>query len=599
MSQRVSLRMPWRCRAAAFSAASLSAFLLAGSPAFSQATAPAAAPAGQANACPGDNGGLSLPSGFCATVFADNLGHVRHMTVAPNGVLYVNTWSGRFYHNDKPPAGGFLIALKDTKGVGHADMIERFGAGVPQGSAGGTGIAYYYGAVYAEQNDKIIRYVLPTAANEIAPKGDAEIVVSGLPLTGNHPMHPFIIDAQGHIYVDLGSATNSCQFDDRMPGSRGHDPCTELETRAGTWRYDANKTGQHFSAAERYVTGLRNGEGFGIDSTGRLFATQHGRDQLAQNFSKLYTPAQSAEQPAEELVQEHQGADYGWPECYYDRFQKKLVLAPEYGGDGGKKVGICAEKTAPVAAFPGHWAPNDLLIYTGKAFPTAYHDGAFIAFHGSWNRAPEPQGGYNVVFQPLKDGKAAGDFVIFADGFAGGIKEPGQAAFRPTGLAMAPDGSVYVSDDKHGRIWHVTYAGSPDAAVAAAAAPKMFVTASADSGNSPATINPALLPVPAGATKDELALGDRIFHGKAEGGTCSGCHGSDARGGPQAPSLISGEFFMGDGSLKAITATITDGVPKPHNYEVPMPPKGGAPLTDADIAAVADYVWAISHVAGR
>jgi glucose/arabinose dehydrogenase len=603
MSQRLALRMPWRRRAAVFSAASLSTFLLAGSSAFSQVTAQAnaqaAAPAAQTNACPGDNGGLTLPSGFCATVFADNLGHVRHMTVAPNGVLYVNTWSGRFYHFDKPPAGGFLVALKDTKGAGHADVIKRFGAGVPEGSAGGTGIAYYNGAIYAEQNDKIIRYTLPTDPNSIAPTGDAEIVVSGLPLTGNHPMHPFIIDAQGHIYVDLGSATNSCQLDDRMPGSPGHDPCTELKTRAGTWRYDANKTGQHFSAAERYVTGLRNGEGFGFDSAGRLFATQHGRDQLAQNFSKLYTPAQSAEQPAEELVQEHQGADYGWPECYYDRFQKKLVLAPEYGGDGGKKVGICAEKTAPVAAFPGHWAPNDLLIYTGKSFPAAYHDGAFIAFHGSWNRAPEPQGGYNVVFQPLKDGKAAGDFVIFADGFAGAIKEPGQAAFRPTGLAMAPDGSVYVSDDKHGRIWHVTYAGNPDAAVAAAPAPKFFMTASAGSANSPATINPALLPVPAGATKDQLVLGDRIFHGKAEGGTCSGCHGSDARGGPQAPSLISGEFFMGDGSLKAITATITDGVPRPHNYEVPMPPKGGAPLTDAGIASVAAYVWAISHVAGR
>jgi glucose/arabinose dehydrogenase len=591
MSQRIALRVPWRHRAAAFSAASLSLVLLAGSPALAQT------PSNQTNACPGDNGGLSLPSGFCATVFADNLGHVRHMTVAPNGVLYVNTWSGRFYHFDTPPAGGFLIALKDSKGDGHADMIERFGAGVPQGSAGGTGIAYYNGAVYAEQNDKIIRYALPANSAAIAPTGDAETIVSGLPLTGAHNMHPFIIDAHGHIYVDLGSATNSCQIDDRMPGSLGHDPCTELETRAGTWRYDANKTAQHFSAAERYITGLRNGEGFGIDSAGRVFATQHGRDQLAQNFSKLYTPAQSAEQPAEELVELRQGADYGWPECYYDRFQNKLVLAPEYGGDGGNKVGICAEKTAPVAGFPGHWAPNDLLIYTGASFPSTYRDGAFIAFHGSWNRAPEPQGGYNVVFQPLKDGKAAGDFVVFADGFAGGIKEPGQAAFRPTGLAMAPDGSMYVSDDKHGRIWHIAYRGNPDVAVAAAPPAKVFVTASA--GLSPANMNPAQLPVPPGATRDQVVLGDSIFHGKAEGGTCSGCHGSDARGGPQAPSLISGEFFMGDGSLKAITTTIADGVPKPHDYEVPMPPKGGAPLTEADVADVAAYVWAISHVAGR
>ncbi len=594
MLEQVTLRAS-RLRAAAFSTTSLFALLIAGSWAFAQA--PQSTPA---NSCPGNNGGLSLPSGFCATVFADNIGHVRHMAVAPNGVLYVNTWSGRFYHFDKPPAGGFLVALKDSKGTGHADLIKRFGAGVPEGSAGGTGIAYYNGAIYAEENDKIIRYVLPTNSDSIAPTGDPETVVSGLPLTGAHNMHPFIIDPQGHIYVDLGSATNSCQIDDRMPGSMGHNPCPELETRAGTWRYDANKTGQHFSAAERVVTGLRNGEGFGIDSAGRLFATQHGRDQLNQNFSKLYTPAQSAEQPAEELVQLRQGADYGWPECYYDRFQKKLVLAPEYGGDGGKKVGICAEKTAPVAAFPAHWAPNDLLIYTGKEFPAAYHDGALIAFHGSWNRAPEPQGGYAVVFQPLKDGKAAGGDVVFADGFACPIKEPGQAAFRPTGLATAPDGSLYISDDKHGRIWHVTYHGSAEAAVAAAPVPKMYATTSVGlSLPDAAQMNPATLPIPPGATREQVVLGDSIFHGKAAGGTCSGCHGSDARGGPQAPSLVSGHFFVSDGSLPAIAATINDGVPKPHDYEVPMPPKGGAPLTKDDVAAVAAYVWAISHMASK
>jgi glucose/arabinose dehydrogenase/mono/diheme cytochrome c family protein len=589
-----------RRRAAGLSTTALFAagmLLGAAQGAFAQSS-PQAAPAGT---CTGDNGGITLSRGFCATVFADNIGHVRHMAVAPNGVLYVNTWSGRYYHNDTPPAGGFLVALKDSKGDGHADVIERFGAGVPQGSAGGTGIALYNGAVYAEQNDKIIRYVLPTNSDSIAPSGAPQIVVSGLPLTGDHPMHPFIIDAQGHIYLDVGSATNSCQIDNRMPNSLGHDPCTELETRAGTWRFDANKTDQHFSPAERYITGLRNGEGFGFDSAGRLFATQHGRDQLAQNFSKLYTSEQSAQQPAEELVVLQQGADYGWPECYYDRFQHKLVLAPEYGGDGGKKVGVCADKTAPVAAFPGHWAPNDLLIYTGKALPASYQDGAFIAFHGSWNRAPEPQGGYNVVFQPLKNGQPAGDFVVFADGFAGAIKEPGQAAFRPTGLAMAPDGALFISDDKHGRIWRVTYQGPADAAVAAAPAPAPAATTAAEPGPPEGThpdagrMDLASLPVPPGATREQIALGDRIFHGEVAGGTCAGCHGSDARGGPQAPSLVSGHFFIGDGSLKAITTTIVDGVPRPHNYEVPMPPKGGAPLSDADVAAVAAYVWAISH----
>ncbi len=121
--------------------------------------------------CPGDNGGILLSPGFCATIFADNVGHVRHMVIGPNGVLYVNTWSGRYFNNDTPPPGGFLVALQDTKGTGHADVVTRFGDGVPQGSAGGTGIAFYKNAIYAEMNDKIIRYQLP--ANAIVPGGKA------------------------------------------------------------------------------------------------------------------------------------------------------------------------------------------------------------------------------------------------------------------------------------------------------------------------------------------------------------------------------------------------------------------------------------------
>src|SRR5580658_7902769 len=380
----------------------------------------------QTDNCPEYNTGITLSPGFCATVFADKLGHARHLAVAPNGVVYVNTWSGRYFRNDTPPPGGFLIALQSTKGDGKADNIVRFGPSQADGNAGGSGIAVYKGYVYAETNDRIVRYAVP--ADGIAPTAPAETVVSGLPLTGDHPMHPFQIDKQGNLCVDLGSATNSCQSQNRMPDVPGIKPCTELETRGGTWRFDANKLNQQFSAEQRFSTGLRNGEGFGFDSAGRIFATQHGRDQLAENFPSLYTPMQGANEPAEELVLLRRGADFGWPECYYDYDQKKLVLAPEYGGDGGKTVGICAQKQAPVASFPAHWAPNDMLIYEGSQFPSAYKDGAFIAFHGSWNRAPSPQGGYNVVFQPLANGRASGDFIVFADGFAGAIKQPDKAA---------------------------------------------------------------------------------------------------------------------------------------------------------------------------
>jgi mono/diheme cytochrome c family protein len=255
--------------------------------------------------------------------------------------------------------------------------------------------------------------------------------------------------------------------------------------------------------------------------------------------------------------------------------------------------------------LPGHWAPNDLLIYSGGTFPVAYQGGAFIAFHGSWNRAPEPQGGYNVVFQPLADGKAAGPYIVFADGFAGAVKEPGQASFRPSGLAIGPDGALYISEDVHGRIWRVTYHGAPDATPMPAPAPKIAVVTSGEPGP-PEGTHPdagraplASLPVPPGATKEQVALGDRIFHGEAAGGTCTGCHGSDAKGSPQAPSLIDGKWLHTDGSLSRITHTITDGVPKPKNYSVPMPPRGGAPLSDSDVAAVAAYVWAISHPGGK
>ena len=553
------------------------------------------------SACAGDNGGITLSPGFCATVFADNVGHARHMVVAPNGVVYVNTWSGRYYantENAKAPDGGFLLALQDTTGSGRAAKMVRFGPGVESGNAGGTGIALYHGALFAETNDRIVRYALPPGA--IAPTGAPEVVVSGLPLTGDHPMHPFKIDAQGALYVDLGSATNACQRQNRIPNSPGIQPCTELETRAGIWRYDANRTGQQFSPAERFATGLRNGEGIAFDSAGRIFATQHGRDQLRENWSALYTAEQGANEPAEELVQLERGADFGWPYCYFDLSQQKLVLAPEYGGDGGKAIGPCAGKRAPVAAFPAHWAPNDLAIYDGQQFPAPYRGGAFIAFHGSWNRAPSPQGGYNVVFQPLADGKATGNYVVFADGFAGASKEPGRAAHRPSGLAVGPDGALYVSDDQRGRIWRIVFRGGTAVTAIAPAPAPAGGSASTAAAGPPEGVHPdagsqiASLPVPAGATPADVALGSRIYGA----GTCAGCHGSDAKGTPLGPDLTGAKWLWGDGSVQSIAKIITDGVPNPKEFRSPMPPMGGTQLSPSEVSAVADYIWALGHGSG-
>ncbi len=586
---------------AAFAFLPVGALLLAPSAAFAQdQNAP---PPAASKPCPGNSAGITLPDGFCASVFADHLGHVRHMVVGPNGVLYVNTWSGRYYGNDKPPPGGFLIALQDTKDDGHADVVKRFGPTAAEGNHGGTGIRLYNGALFAETNDKIVRYALP--ANGIVPTAAPETVVSGLPLSGDHPMHPFIIDPNGQLFVDLGSATNSCQQRNRTLRSPGIEPCIELKTRGGTWRYDANRNGQEFSPAERYASGIRNGEGFAFDDSGRLYVTQHGRDQLSQNWPNLYTTRQGAYLPAEELLLLDQGADYGWPECYFDNEQQKLVLAPEYGGDGGKTVGVCAQKRGPVAFFPAHWAPNDLAIYNGTGFPTAYRGGAFIAFHGSWNRAPLPQAGYNMVFQPLADGKPSGKFVVFADGFAGRFRDPARAAYRPTGLAVSPDGTLYISDDRVGRIWRVTYqGGNPGAAVQAASPPPASPRTATSTNPMPpeglnagagAEANVASLPLPPGVGREEVARGARIFSGQLDDGTCAGCHGIGGKGSTIAPDLAEGHWQWSYGSLAGIERTIRQGVAEPKNYRSSMPPMGGTQMSNTDLNAVAAYVWSLGH----
>jgi glucose/arabinose dehydrogenase/cytochrome c5 len=550
--------------------------------------------------CQNNDSGLKLPAGFCATIFADNIGHARHMVVAPNGTVYVNTWSGAYYPpGETPPAGGFLIALQDKTGEGKAGMTERFGETTQTGGAGGLGIALYKGSIYAEINDRIVRYTLP--AGSIVPQGPATTIVSGLPLGGDHPMHPFVITADGSLYVDVATATNSCQLKNRTLKSPGADPCTELETRGGIWRFDANKTNQPFTPGDRYATGIRNGEGFAVDAAGkRIYVTQHGRDQLHANWPDLYKLDQEATLPSEELVLLKQGGDYGWPECYYDPFQKKLVLAPEYGGDGGTKVGVCSDKSAPVAAFPAHWGPNDAVFYDQKQFPAHYRNGVFIAFHGSWDRAPFPQAGYNVIFQPVSAGRASGGCELFADGFAGQVENPESAKHRPSGLAVGPDGSLYISDDTTGRIYRVTYVGGP-AGGGAKSTPCASATASpgtiaAAAAKPPEGTHPdAGLSAPPGATPEMVALGDRVYHGQVGGASCTGCHGASGKGTPLGPDLTDSKWLWSDGSYAGITRTIKDGVMQPKEYRSPMPPMGGAQLTDDQVSALAAYVWALSH----
>jgi mono/diheme cytochrome c family protein len=277
-------------------------------------------------------------------------------------------------------------------------------------------------------------------------------------------------------------------------------------------------------------------------------------------------------------------------------------LAPEYGGDGGQKVGPCAKKLAPVAAYPPHWAPNGMVFYDKSAFPERYRRGLFIAFHGSWDRAPYNQQGYNLVFQPMGGAQASGMCEIFADGFAGPVKSPGQAEHRPSGVAVAPDGALFVSDDVKGRIYRIVYqGGAADAGVRGTACPDPAAPAgpiSASNEKPPEGTNPdagAALPIPPGSTAQVVALGNRIYHGEVGGATCTGCHGADGAGTPLGPNLADQRWLWSDGSVQGIAATITKGVSAPKEYRAPMPAMGGTPLTPDQVAALSAYVWGFSH----
>ncbi|MGH7504028.1 MAG: PQQ-dependent sugar dehydrogenase [Longimicrobiales bacterium] len=400
-------------------------------------------------ACAADNGGITLPAGFCASVFADLDGRVRHVVVREDGAVFVSVAAGR----DGNPPGG-VVAMRDTDADGVADVTERFGP-----ANGGTGIDLRGETFYFATDDAVLRYQLP--ADVLTPASGPDTIVSGLPDDRSHTAHSIALSQDGaRIFVNIGSPTNSCQSEDRQAGVVGQDPCTQLDTRAGIWVFDANRTGQTQADGERFATGIRNAVAITIHpQNGTHYVAQHGRDNLFQNWPEYFDEVESAEMPGEEFLQVEQGDDFGWPYCFYNTHTDTKVLAPEYGGDG-QEVGRCADKKDPVYAFPGHWAPNDLLFYTGSMFPERYRNGVFFAFHGSWNRAPEPQGGYNVAFLPLQNGQPAGDHEIFANGFAGATVQPGEAAHRPTGLAQGPDGALYITDDQAGRVWRVVYTGS-------------------------------------------------------------------------------------------------------------------------------------------
>ena len=400
-----------------------------------------------------DNGGLILPQGFGALVVADSVGPARHLAVNTNGDIYIKL---RIDTGDKGN-----MALRDVDGDGKADIFKRFGD-YPNDGRFATEMKIHNDYLY--YSSELVVYRQKLDPNNLIPKGKPEVImVDEYPIRW-HNAKSLAFDNKGGMYVTFSAPTNACE-DLRLTAGdpnavvKGEFPCSQLNILGGVWRFDENKLEQRQSDGVRFATGLRSIVGITWNKKqDNLYAVNHGRDYLHNHAPDYYSKWENSVLPSEEFMIIKKDDDFGWPYTYYDHFKSKRMLAPEYGGDGKQEAKGYAE---PIMGLPAHWAPNDLLFYTGSQFPDRYKDGAFIAFHGSTNRGPYPQAGYIVAFIPFKNGKPAGNLEVFADGFTQTdlVKQMKDSKYRPMGLAQGPDGSLYISESKNGKIWRVIFNG--------------------------------------------------------------------------------------------------------------------------------------------
>ena len=400
-----------------------------------------------------DNGGLILPKGFGALVVADSVGPARHLAVNTNGDIYIKL---RIDTGDKGN-----MALRDIDGDGKADIFKRFGD-YPNDGRFATEMKIHNDYLY--YSSELVVYRQKLDPTNLIPKGKPEVImVDEYPIRW-HNAKSLAFDNKGGMYVTFSAPTNACE-DLRLTAGdpnavvKGEFPCSQLNILGGVWKFDENKLEQRQSDGIRFATGLRSIVGITWNKKeDNLYAVNHGRDYLHNHAPDYYSKWENSVLPSEEFMLIKKDDDFGWPYTYYDHFKSKRMLAPEYGGDGKQEAKGYAE---PIMGLPAHWAPNDLLFYTGSQFPDRYKDGAFIAFHGSTNRGPYPQAGYIVAFIPFKNGKPAGNLEVFADGFTQTdlVKQMKDSKYRPMGLAQGPDGSLYISESKNGKIWRVIFNG--------------------------------------------------------------------------------------------------------------------------------------------
>jgi glucose/arabinose dehydrogenase len=274
--------------------------------------------------------------------------------------------------------------------------------------------------------------------------------------------HAIAFDNNGHLFVGIGGKSNACSTKP-SPDARpvGQKPCPDLTGGGGIWRFAADRTGQSFADGTQVATGIRFMTAMDWAPKAGLYGIMHGRDGAHAAFPDVVS-ASDDDAIGDEMHHVVEGADLGWPYTYYDGARNVRLQAPDYGGDG--KTLAPGSYSTPVVVFqPLRAAPVDMVFYQGKQFPSEWRGGAFIASHGT--NGPQlatGRNGYNVTFVPFDRSGKPGAMKSFAEGFAGpspADRNGGKAKYRPVGLAVAPDGALYVAESNKGRIWRITYGG--------------------------------------------------------------------------------------------------------------------------------------------